>query len=344
MRIWKECRMIMIWILGIACILDSVVISEAKDTEPYVYTAMGDSIPNGYMAKNETEIQAYPELLSEKLSVVYGREVLLSKYTKNGLSSEKLLQTYLQQEEVRTSLHRSDLITLTIGSNDLLNQFKQVARDILNTDQKFYTAQEALETLQDAVSENPFLLVKCITAIAEWDYQSFESTWREVMLQIGANRKENSQMVVTTIYNPVESVELPSTLNAVVENIISKLNEIIWNCSEEYDYKVVDLFSTEIGRETQLDGLHPNQHGQNLISSLILDKLELEHVVNYEQNTEIQNILEQAKKTAEDVEKTARSKQSSEQVLSILNLFGVMGITVLVLMVERQRRFSGMKR
>ena len=184
------------------------------------------------------------------------------------------------------SLGKSDLITVTVGANDLMNEFKKVSQEILNNDASFHTVDEALSALEKGISLNPFLLVKVITAIGGWDYASFERQWIQALDTIGRYKAEGTPVVVTTIYNPLGKKELPGTLSAVVESIIRKMNEIMTENAKMYDYRVADLWNSEIGRHTQSDGLHPDQTGQDLIRDLIEEQIDVEAVSQAETETE----------------------------------------------------------
>lgn len=287
------------------------------------YVALGDSIPNGYCAAGEPEMVNYPNLLAADLRELGGDCVEFSQFTKNGLSAKKMNRTTLQDEEVLNELETADVITLTIGANDLMNEFKKVAREILNNEKKFHNVYEALDALQEGISGNPLLLVKCAGALGAWDYASFEKEWVAAVETIDRQRQEQSQFVVTTIYNPVEQMELPGTLNAVVEKVISKMNETIYDHAEEYDYRIVDLFDSGIGRCTQSDGLHPNQEGQEMIHDLIVGELDLDAFSNEKLNEAIdkqkQKEMEEAAKEAAEKAERAKAKQK-KRILKIVGL------------------------
>lgn len=272
------------------------------------YVALGDSIPNGYCADGEQELTDYPELLVSDLQELGGDCVEFSRFTKNGLSTKKMNETLLQDETVLCELRTADVVTLTVGANDLMNEFKKVAREILHNEKKFPDVYEALDALQEGISENPLLLVKCVGALAGWDYTSFEEEWITAVKRIDEESPEHSQFVVTTIYNPVEQMELPGTLNTVVETVISKMNETIYDHAEEYGYQVVDLFDSGIGGCTQSDGLHPNQEGQDMICDLIEGELELDAFSSEKLNEALEAqkqkaAEETARKAAEEAER-----------------------------------------
>lgn len=300
--------------LPVGCALEDGVIE---------YVALGDSIPNGYCAAGEPEMVNYPNLLVSDLQELGGGCVEFSQFTKNGLSAKKMNKTMLQDEEVLSELENADVVTMTIGANDLMNEFKKAAREILNNEKKFHDVYEALDALQVGISENPLLLVKCAGAIGDWDYAAFETEWIAAVETINEKRPGQSQFVVTTIYNPVEQMELPGTLNAVVEMVISKMNDTICEHAEEYNYQVVDLFDSGIGECTQSDGLHPNQEGQELIHDLIVGELELDAFSNEKRNEAIeaqkQKEMEEAAKEA--LEKAERAKaERKKQIVKYIGL------------------------
>ena len=156
------------------------------------YVALGDSIPNGYCADSEEEIVSYPELIANDLQEIAGEEVELAHDTKNGLTTTKLNSVVLQREDVQEALEKADVVTVTIGANDLMNQFKKVSREILNNDTHFLTANQAVEALESGIKENPLLLVKVVSAISNWDYTSFEDQWELAMENIDSMRPEES--------------------------------------------------------------------------------------------------------------------------------------------------------
>lgn len=279
----RPARLLLTAITALAVLVSPSLTASAENTgsreeELLYYTALGDSIPNGYCADDTPELISYPSLIAQDLQTVNHTNTELSQFTKNGLTTEKLNTLYLALPEKQEALSKADIITLTVGANDLMNEFKKVSREILDTQTSFHTAGEALQALQDGISGNPLLLVDVASAITGWDYDSFEEQWVLAVETIHHFRKNDSQMAVTAIYNPVENAELPGTLNAVVKNLIAKMNAIIYEHAEEYDYQVVDLLNSDIAEHTQSDGLHPDQQGQELIRNLIESALDMQIV------------------------------------------------------------------
>ncbi len=310
-------------------------------TEEYIcYVALGDSIPNGYYGKQEPEIVGYPILLAGDLQKISGKRVHLGRFTKNGLTTKKLNANMLAEPSVQEQIAQADVITLTIGANDLMNEFKKVSREILGNETRFATADEALAALQDGITENPLLLMSVAAEIGGWDYASFEEKWILTMENIAACRDRDAQMAVTTIYNPMEHRELPGTLNAVVEGVISGMNEIIWKYAKEYGYQVVDLYDSGIEENTQSDGLHPDQDGQDMIRVLIEHELNLDAFQSDEADEEARRELEEAAaKKAEEAEQK-RLKEQRKRMLHRIEGAGALLLIAAgaVLLVKKRRR------
>lgn len=348
----KKVKIVLIGVfLGLGVIFATVPASaeeEIQTTEilgedPIFYTALGDSIPNGYYGAQEPEVTCYPVMFAEDLHKISGREILMSRFTKNGLTTKKLNTTVLQEPEVREMLEHADLITLTIGSNDLMNEFKKVSREILNNETHFSTADEALMALQDGIAENPLLLMSVASAIGSWDYESFEEQWICAMENICAFRRDDAQMAVTTIYNPMEGRELPGTLNGVVESVISGMNEIMWKYADEYGYHVVDLFDSGIEELTQSDGLHPNQDGQDMIRMLVESELDLDVFQKEESDEEALKTQKELEEAAEKMAQEAEQKRQQARGRRLMLGAGIAVIVVLVIgvifmVIRKQRR------
>ena len=247
--------------------------AEVGEQSLYV-TVLGDSIAKGYSGDKSVHVECYGNLAAEQIASQNRSLYIVENYAKNGLDSADMNEKILTKEEVTVSLENADVIFITVGSNDLLNECKRVVQEILNTDTKFKSADEALKVLEDAVGENPFLVLNIINALANWDYHSFEVQWRQMMDTITLLRKEDAQIIVTDIYNPVANMELPSTMNQVVEDIIGNMNQIMEEHAWEYDYRVASVSESDVCGHVQSDGLHPDQTGQQIIADIVTEEYE----------------------------------------------------------------------
>lgn len=236
--------------------------------------ALGDSIAKGYGGKGREDLRCYTQLIADRVSVEARIPAECEKFAKNGRDSSRLNSEILSTEEALAALDRADIITLTIGANDLMQEFKKAAQEVLGTDRRFLSVYDAFDALQEGVEGNPLLIVRILDVLNNWDYALFEEQWTAAMETITKHRKDTAQLIVTNIYNPVSQFDLPGTMNDIVEDIIQNMNQIMYDYTEEYDYRVVDLFNSEICEHTQEDGLHPDQEGQALIAGLALEKID----------------------------------------------------------------------
>lgn len=251
---------------------DSAKLAEQYKENGFVCTILGDSISKGYSADKSNEIECYGSLVTKRIASDYGCSYTLENYSKNGLSSEQMNEKILVREDVKNSLASSDLILITVGSNDLLNECKFAVQDILGMDTKFKSADEALGALEEALKQNPLLIINVINALTNWDYQSFDVQWMEMMETVNSLRKEGAEVVVTNIYNPVANMQMPSTMNQVVEDIIGNMNKIIQDHAGEYEYDVADAANSPVSGYVQKDGLHPDQDGQQILADLVYEQ------------------------------------------------------------------------
>ncbi|MEF9941212.1 MAG: GDSL-type esterase/lipase family protein [Lachnospiraceae bacterium] len=333
MKFHKIMRYIIPSIFMLVMQLSFTAHAQEATSESIYYTALGDSIANGYQLDTSSKLIAYPQLITTDLELISNRQTILSSYAKNGLTTAKLNTTFLTQPEVIDSLQKADVITVTIGANDLMNKFKQVTREILGNRQHFKTVDEALLSLQTEVTKNPLLLVKVIGAIGSWDYNSFEEQWIQAMQTIANYRKTDAQLIVTTIYNPVNKMELPGTLNIVVENIIKKMNRIIEQSSEEYHYIAIDLFDSSIAEHTQSDGLHPNQEGQQLIQNLIEEQIDINSFESTKKESTVNKNTKEMQKPKPQVAKS-NYKAWAGYIIFIINLL----LLWLVIFLNRKKK------
>lgn len=243
----------------------SNVQSEQTEKKPLYCTVLGDSIAKGYSADKDEKIQSYGEIAAEQAAKKAGKECRVSNYAENGLDAGDMNREILSRREVLRDLGQSDLILISIGSNDLLNQYREAAEDILGTG-KFESAGDAGEALKKAVKNNPFLIFRVTEVLRKWDIKTFEETWKKMMQKIEDVRKKGGKMVVNNLYNPAETMKLPGALEETAEELIGSINKIIDKYADKYRYSVADLADSEVAGHMQSDGVHPDQKGQKIIA------------------------------------------------------------------------------
>jgi lysophospholipase L1-like esterase len=312
--------------------------TKAEKSVKLNYVALGDSIPNGYVCSDSEEITSYPKLLAEDIEKIGDCKVKFSGYTKNGITTEGLYEKYLSDPDVQQKLKEANIITVTVGSNDLLNEVKSVAQDILDMDTEFDDMSEALDALQEGISDNPMLLIRLVKAISSWNYDAFEEDWNQTLEVIRENCDEETQIVVTTIYNPVAKIELPGTLNTVVETIIGGMNDIIEQYADTYDYQVAELFPLGTENYTQADGLHPNQAGNELIKETIEGKLDFDKLIQITEEAKAL-IRERAEKIAQMQKERQHKKQMRYVKIGVsVGTVVILVIVLIISLIKRSRK------
>ena len=116
-------------------------------------TVLGDSIAKGYSSDKANKIDCYGRIVTERIAEENEIYFDYQNYAKNGLDTQSLNEKVLSRDTVKRNLNKSDLIFLTMGSNDLMNKFKKEAQEILNSNTKFRSAPQAMNELQEAVKK-----------------------------------------------------------------------------------------------------------------------------------------------------------------------------------------------
>lgn len=245
----------------------------ADDPETFVYAALGDSIPNGYSVSEEEKVKGYPQLLAEAMEAEEKLSAELILYTKDGITVNGLYETYLSDDRVKKELAKADLITVTAGSNDLLNRFRELYQEIFGGNLRAQDLDTVFKTIRKKASADPRLLKKAVKAMYSWDVRPFEKDWKMLMESVRQSRKEGAQIIVTTIYDPAGAKEEIGALNQVTAAVIGRMNDIIIRNSEVYGYQTSDLSDIGIEAHLQPDGLHPDRQGQQMIMEEIRKKL-----------------------------------------------------------------------
>lgn len=270
---------------------DGIVVKAAEKTikaeeellvDKICYTAFGDSIASGYglpgyqPTVTHGAITAYREQVTEALKTQYqDTTILADSLAIDGLKSTDL-RNYLtdpqspQYETFRKAAAESDIITLSIGSNDILGPFMEAGAEelgcsigeIYNTLDKKLTSGSLMELfslLNSAEKMNKILAglpedmdsELAAKAIAEYQIEGNEEFNQaciqfaenfQVILETLHDLSPQAEIFVTNIYNPYKGVFLTNPLSSIcvfdvgnlAEFYIRKLNEVFTEDSELY--------------------------------------------------------------------------------------------------------------
>ncbi|MFU0828571.1 MAG: hypothetical protein ACFWTJ_13765 [Lachnoclostridium sp.] len=256
------------------------------------YVALGDSIAAGYglpgYRAGTTPEKAYVSIVGNALG---GRMVNLAK---DGLTSLKLLETL---DTLRPSqseyLSQANIITLSIGSNDLLKPFMGIIAEKLACD-----VSEIQTKLAELKANNNQLALLRIMAELNADdgtglknnpdlknaADAFAVNFRKIIARI-KELAPNARIIVTNAYNPYEGINLNYVLGTlklgeITDIYIQELNKAF--TANSADYTLIDVYaafsdSFKNGVSPVNANLsafnfdpHPNVVGHSLIAKEIL--------------------------------------------------------------------------
>ncbi len=268
---------------------------------PKSYLAIGDSISTG-AALESPETEAFPVLLTEKLNASQdsGEEYVLENMAVNGETTVSLLTRLEQYAEYQEAVAAADLITITIGGNDLMDilyEFLSEEMGIPVEDVKAALTEGDEEFLNEAaavINEGGFNPTESdIIPIAN-NIQSIMDTL------FGMN--EDAIIVISTQYHPYENLAaqveevydlLPLVASEYVpladailllcdtiDTALNSLNGYIENGAVSGGYHVADVYNTFTNSSTNLCNaalttspsvsvnmdFHPNAEGHAVIA------------------------------------------------------------------------------
>ena len=256
-------------------------ISNVKATK---LVSLGDSIPNGYLLSDEED--SYDNLLADTLDLDFYEHSYI------GMRSDDLLRD-LEIEEVKNNIKDADIITINIGSNDLLDLLDYL--DLSDYD------------FEIEYGENPSFDRDMINSMISYIEDYFKNElevgaigaledYKIIFPRIIAKIKEynpEAKIYVNSLYNPFANVSVPllgidlSFIETIADNAITSFNDVIYSYD---DYTIIDVYHTLDENkylnvnplQGQLDP-HPNITGHKKIYELYLK--ELAYKVVYEDET-----------------------------------------------------------
>lgn len=213
----------------IMCLMPTAV--HANDTAAVKYVALGDSITSGY---GVNESQAFPSLIAEK------QNYTVVNHGQAGLTSEGLLAS-LEDSDVAKDVATADIISITIGGNDLMNALYAYLAEKMNL---------TVEDVKNGLAQNnTAILISAITHIPEFSkseiainaLDTFGSKLSQIIFAI---KKANpgAMLFVAKQYNPYQwlaqqcqDVQYAGYIKPIVDTFdvgVTALNTIIDTAQE----------------------------------------------------------------------------------------------------------------
>ena len=288
-------RRILAALLSLCMVLTLIPLTAAaEETETAKnYVSLGDSIPAGYdLGEGE---KAYPAQLAETNSFQ------ATYLAESGLTSEGLLEK-MADETVLAALKEADVVTVTVGGNDLMNALysflaaKYNANPELTEEQKL--DEEKIQAL--LMKGDATILGFAVEAVKDFsDSEEAQGALSSFAVNLAgivtAIQKANPEaaIYVTNQYNPYTYVAAANATNPLVsaslktvaeafDSGVQKLNSTLaYAAVNMKTFTVVDVYTpfqeaeenpcnAEVSSLAQLNlDFHPNAYGQSLIAQAV---------------------------------------------------------------------------
>ena len=254
----------------------------AAGGEQKSYVALGDSITTGYgLEENETGFAR---------QVADSNGYTLTNLAQNGATSSMLL-TSLSDSEVSSAIASADLITITIGGNDLMNALYAYLAEEYNNKQNSdtpITAADVKASLAGTLSEIPQVAMLSFAASKIPDFpdstaantalSTFATNFSSIISAIKGNNS-SAEIIVVNQYNPYSRLSTGNLLDlSALDSAVQALNTAI-SSGATAGYTVADVYTkfkeaesnpcnASVSPSINLD-FHPNATGHGLIADTI---------------------------------------------------------------------------
>jgi lysophospholipase L1-like esterase len=228
--------------------------ADTVPTDSLNYVAFGDSLATGYGAT-----QGYVHRYATVLGMDTGAEVNVNDLGVNGLTSGQLRAVIEEDQGARDAIEQSDVITINIGANDLMQ-----AR--LRYKAGYCGADDNQDCLRQAVAD-------------------FRANWDTILNIVTDLRSPDGAIIrVTDFYNPFVNLDgsmvswpdIGADNFSVFEEYLEQANSHIAESSGAYGIphaRVHEAFNGPSGTEDPNnkgymypDGIHPNDDGYAVIA------------------------------------------------------------------------------
>lgn len=256
---------------------------EEKKTKYYV--SLGDSIAEGTALPNAKE-QCYASLIGKELD---GKLAFVNYGVAMKTSTDLLDWLENIGEEERKQLLNAGVVTVSIGSNDVLLPFIYYVPEVFECD---------WDGLEDAIKRTIFIggkegiekRIERMKMLLEEDvnrkdgmYAGFKTLRKNLPVLVKKLREmaPEAEIYFANYYNPYEGVSiLDFNMGELAEQYISSMNELWEGISG--DYTLIDVHSMLQGKKGILNvniltgqfDPHPNTEGHKLLCALYLEKLQ----------------------------------------------------------------------
>lgn len=244
------------------CLAVSMLPMQTFAAKNYSYVALGDGITTGYGLQNNKN--SFAKLVSERGNYIFNGNLADMEAT-----SGDLLKTVTAEENARV-LQNADLVTITIGANDLWNALYSFLADKYNEEKgKNFSASDIknILTRNNYYSEQDnrdfmLFLLDHINSFPESKemktaIETFKTNVNRSVQKI-KNLNPDVTLIVTTQYNPYEYIakyqivqpqvarngndQIFDLFVQVMDKVLFSLNNYITSTANSLEYDVADIY------------------------------------------------------------------------------------------------------
>ena len=266
-------------------VFTSIVFS-AYESEKINYIALGDSIASGYVpGKVNLDKECYAYLLKADIEKCTKKRVSYENLAVSGQPTQSLI---LQLQNL--DLSKADIITISIGSNDILIPFKNIISTSLGC-----MGEDPMNEVSDLfkqVQKNSLYakyrlsrLMSILSNISNNDVirTSMEDIKTNIDFIIKKIKEKNSfaKIILTNFYNPYECIDIQYAQQFIksFNEMKEELNGYLESHAEENGYFIADI--SDLGKEednininlTDSENIsfdpHPSNKGHEMIYEAI---------------------------------------------------------------------------
>lgn len=285
--------------VSLALLLCLMPTAGAQSTQGKSYVALGDSISSGYGLEEGT--------LSFAQQVAQDNGLELTNLAQDGETATSLLDK-LQTDQVSAAVSQADIITITVGGNDLMNALYAYLTDAYN--QRNPETPTTQEDMKNAVMGGDMGVLTFALEVgpgfsnseqATQALADFHTHLTQIVLNICAENPQ-VQLVVVEQYNPYSYLLKELSKNPIFASSaqslcaafgagVADINNVIAAVAQQQECsvaKVYDAFETaqenpcnaSVSMPMKLDlDFHPNAYGHGLIAQQVTELLAQEVIV-----------------------------------------------------------------
>ena len=286
----KKFKQLLFILCMVIAITMSYTIFTHAGSNKTAYVAFGDSIAAGYGLEGYTAGQDNPPADSYQAIISNFLKTSPANYAVTGDDSTDCINI-LESGNADNMLSDAGIITLSIGSNDLLKPFTGIVKETLGITEdienlnpsqieKYYSSLDASSILEITTIANKLSNELKDNAILHEKAQAFSGNFNKI-IDIINQKAPDASIYVTNIYNPYKDVMV---LGDIAETYIKEINTAFSQDSE--NYTLIDLYT--LFKNENLSNVkfnfsdlssinldpHPSKEGHKRIAETIISAIE----------------------------------------------------------------------